>query len=202
MFAINNERRLKAFTTLALTQLVFAAIVLTNEQGSIGNRVPGGNFPIEHQSSWERVWLFCGVAVVGAIVAGIFHLRKQLMVYLPSFISVLCLAVIPLIAGAGFSHYFSFAGWCCETPYGFFFGFPFSFLFGMAGFDRSLIQYSGLGFFEILKIPGLAIGWELLLYGFFLDFLFWSCIIFILLTLATYPILRGKTGHKSPNTLR
>jgi len=137
MLAIKNAGRLKAFTTLALTQLVFATFVLTNEllSNSMGNRIPGGNFPFEHQSSWERVWLFCGVAVGAAIVAGIFQLRKQLAVYLPPLISVVCLTAISLIAGAEFSHYFSIYGWCCETPNGFFFGFPFSFLFCIAGFQ-------------------------------------------------------------------
>lgn len=185
------------FMALAVIQVVFACIILTNELLAINNRVPGGNYPIEIKSSWTRVLLFVGGAIISVLVAWVLNSKNQLLLHSPSLKSVLMLAVFPTSLSV-LSNYFAFMGWCCEQPLGYFFGFPFSFLLGVGGFDYSAMQpYENYGILEILYTSQPKVHWKFLQYQFFLDFLFWSNVIFVLLILVTL-FMQKENLHKLP----
>ncbi len=174
--------KIKPFMALATIQVMFACVILANELLAIYNRRPGGNYPIEIKYSWTRVLLFCGGAIISFVIAWVFNSKKQLIILLPSFKSVLLLALLPTLSSV-LSNYMAFMGWCCEQPFGYFFGFPFSFVHGIVGFDSSVLQYANYGLFEILTTSEFTVNWKFFPYQFFLNFLFWSNIVFVLLNL-------------------
>lgn len=72
-------------------------------------------------------------------------------------------------------------GWCCEHPLAFYFGFPFSFLLAIAGYQYDVIApYQNDDFLKILFTSQPQVGWRFLPYQFFLDLLFWFNIVLIL----------------------
>jgi hypothetical protein len=182
---------LNSFLVLAATQAVFACVILANELLAINNRFPGGNYPFEIRYSWTRVLLFFGGAIISLLVVWAIKSKKLSFILLPSLKSVLALAIFPTLFGL-FAVYLAFMGWCCEQPFGFFLGFPFSFVLGVAGFDHSILQYANYGLFEILTTSEFILNWKFLPYQFLLNFLFWSNIIFIFETLFFLVIQRGK----------
>ncbi|MCE7858447.1 hypothetical protein FBQ99_14705 [Chloroflexi bacterium CFX2] len=179
MFKIENEK-LKPFLVLAILQVVFACAVFLNELMSISNRVPGGNFPIEHKYSWDRVFFFCGGAIVSAMIAWIFRVKKPSKIFLPSLKSVLSLAFFLTMISV-LSGYESVTGWCCEVSPTRYFGFPFSYIMG----SSPLGIFAHFDLVRILK-------YNFLSYQFFLDLLFWSNIMFIILGLLSLFLQRGK----------
>jgi hypothetical protein len=181
----------KTFLVLAITQTILASLILINELLATNphNRVPGGYFPIEHHSSWARVCFFCGAAVIGLLISWIFKSRKSLG-FLPSVKSILLLSVLVSLLSIQLNSYFAEMGWCCEQPLAFFFGFPFSFMLGIAGYNHSALQqYANYGLFQVLGSTELQIAWRFRPFQFFLDFLFWSNLILVLLSLAS-PFMR------------
>lgn len=184
--------RLTFFKILTYIQVISALIVLMNEVMAINHKVPGGNFPIEHQFSWTRVILFCSSAVICFLATWVFNAKKELIRFLPSFQSTFLIAAFPILAGLGLSHYYSPIGWCCEPYYAFQFGFPFSFLLGLSEFGPSIKQFAGYSIFEVLTQSQLITYWEFLFHKFFLNSLFWSSIVFVFPNLAALLFPKGK----------
>ncbi len=171
----------RLFWILAITQTLFALVTFLNEVLAIYNRVPGGNYPIEHKSSWLKVAIFCSGAIISCFVIWLLDSKQKRGVLLPSPLLVLPLAIFPTLLSIVFSHYLSIIGWCCEHPLSFYFGFPFSYLLGMGSFIYSEMQpYENYGLLKILITSEPQVHWRFLSYEFFLDFLFWSNIIFVL----------------------
>ena len=168
-----NIRKLKPFLVLVSTQVLFACFVFLNELASIWNRFPGGNFPIEHKFSWIRVLLFCGGAILSALAIWMFTTRKDLSIFLPTLKFVIFFAIFPTLFGV-LSNYPSVTGWCCEVSPTRYYGFPFSYMRG-----NNLVET--LSNFDLARI----MKYNFLPYSFFLNFLFWSNIIFVLLGLFT-----------------
>lgn len=167
----------KPFVVLAALHILSACLILGNELLAINNRVPGGNFPIEHRYSWARVMLFCGVAAVSVIVVWISVTRKDINIFLPTLPSVLLIATLVTFLSVLYN-YPAASGWCCEVFPTRYFGFPFSYS-------------SGDNFVDALSIPS---GARIIQYRFpyrlLLDLLFWSSLAFILLS--SVPVLIQK----------
>ena len=186
------------FIAPASIQTLFAGLVLYNEWMSISNRVPGGNYPIEHQASWDRVYLYCCAAVFCLLVSWLFYSQKRWRNVLPS-VPTLLATLLPaalLLVGVGalLSHYLSYSGWCCEVSHAYYFGFPFSFLRGSTWtLDRSVLQFAGYSIFDVLRQPGLASSWDFHSYKFFLDLLFWFNLAFIFRFLVSGLLQPAKT---------
>jgi len=193
------------FIALASSQVIFACIILLNElMAAVGIVFPWSfslgqfhvyhmTFPFEHQSSWERVLLYCGAAL---IAIWFLAAKQSPTIRLPSLQSVLLLAALPTSSGVLLSHYLSPVGWCCEPTFAFHFGFPFSFLLGIIGFEYSVQQFSNYGLFEVLSNSELRILWRVLPYQLFLNVLFWTNIVFVLLSLASLLVHRNKIGKQ------
>lgn len=148
---------------------------------AIYNRVPGGNYPIEHKSSWLKVIIFCGGAIASCLIVWFVDSKKKRRALLPSPLLVLPIGVFLTLASTVFSHYLAFMGWCCEHPLSFYFGFPFSYLLGIGSFIYSEMQpYENYGILKIIASSEPQVHWGFLPYEFFLNFLFWSNIIFVL----------------------
>ena len=151
---------------------LLACIVLSNEVLAIFNRLPGGNFPIEHQASWARVFPFCGAAMVSAFMLWRLATRKRSKGILPPFgLSMFAAALLTLMSTL--SNYPSVIGWCCEVIPTHYFGFPFSYIRGA----------SPLGVFFNPDVS-LEIHHSFLPYPFLLDLVFWSSLVFIVLSLS------------------
>lgn len=178
--------KINPFWILVLTQALFAIVICGNEVVAIYNRVPGGNYPIEHRFSWVVVLLFCFGAGASCYLMWLFDVKKKWTAPLPSPAMDLLLAALTTILSAVFAHYLSIIGWCCEHPLAFYFGFPFSYLLGIGSFLFSeMLPYKDYGLLKILATSHPQVGWQLLSYQFFLDFLFWSNTILVLLSLVT-----------------
>jgi hypothetical protein len=172
------------FVTLPVLYAFFACFVLGNELLAISNRVPGGNFPIEHKFSWARVFLFCGGAVLSLLVVWIFVVRKHRHVFLPSLKFVVFFALCTTLVGV-LSNYSSVTGWCCEVFPTRYFGFPFSFLRANEIID--LLSKRELT--EIIRNNFLA-------YPFFLDVLFWSNTVLVFLCMTAWLSQRKKSSEE------
>jgi len=187
---------IKPYWLLGIIHALFAAGILLNELQSISNRVPGGNYPIEHQASWARVLLFCAAAVASCFVVWFFDHKRSWGAFFPPAGLVFLSGVLAALASTLFLHYLSNIGWCCESPIAFFFGFPFSFLLGSGGFDYAPLQpFKNSGLLKILFTSQPQLGWQFWTYEFFLDVLFWSSIAFVLLSLAAFWRGRGEIGR-------
>lgn len=199
-----RSHKLEVYTVLALLLAVFAVLVLGNELLSIHNRVPGGNYPIEHHDSWTRVWIFFGTAVVSLLLVWGFHRSERRLADLPSPKAVLGLALVPLGLSLFAGHYLSSLGWCCEVvlSLSYFFGFPFSFLLGNHGTDNAILDsvrrgvYADYTIVDALTRPGLVYSWSFRLYPFFLDLLFWANAVLICLSLLY--LLRRRIATRTP----
>jgi hypothetical protein len=188
--------RLRLFWISAITQILFALVIFINEVMAIYNQVPGGNYPIEHKSSWLKVIIFCGGAIVTCFVVWLVDSKKKWEVLLPSPLLVLPLGIFSTLASTVFSHYLSAIGWCCEHPLSFYFGFPFSYLLGIGGFIYSEMQpYENYGLLKILVNSQPQVHWNFMPYEFFLSFLFWSNIVFIFFGLVLF-FRQGNNLHK------
>jgi len=179
MLKIENEK-LKPFLVLSILQVAFACAVFVNELMSINDRVPGGSFPIEHKYSWTRVFLFCGGAIINVVVTWIFMVKKPLNIFFPSLKSVMLLAILLTLMGVS-SGYDSVTGWCCDVFPTRYFGFPFSYIMG----SSPLGIFANFDLTRILK-------YNFLSYPFFLNFLFWSNIVFLFLSLASLLVQKNK----------
>ena len=168
-----KSKKAKPFQVLVVIYLAFACMVFLNEllAKNIENRFPGGNYPIEHEYSWERVQIFCAGAIVSVLVYLFFTFKKKMQALLPDFKLVIALSFLPISLSL-LLNYPSISGWCCEIYNTRFFGYPFSYMMGSDLFQRLLN-------FELLKI----IKYYLRPYKFFLDLLFWSNIFFVLLSM-------------------
>jgi hypothetical protein len=185
MFTLKTIKT-KLFWILAITQALFALAIFYNELMSIFNMVPGRNYPIEHRWSWIVVLLFCFGAIASCYLMWLFGIKNKQAALLPSPVMVLVLAALMTISSAVFSHYLSMIGWCCEHPLAFYFGFPFSYLLGIGSFLFSeMLPYKDYGLFKILFTSQPQVHWQFLPYQFFLNFLFWSNIILVLLSSVT-----------------
>lgn len=173
--------KLKFFLVLGTAQFIFACIVFLNELDAINHRFPGGSFPIEHEFSWARVFLFGGVAMSSLLAIWVFTARKELSIFLPSIKAVEFPAVVITLSSLLFS-YESWAGWCCGAAMESirYFGFPFSFIRA-----DSLVEV-----FSNFDLP------QILSYQFFLDLLFWSNAVFILLSSMSLLFQKGKFAHQ------
>jgi hypothetical protein len=168
------------FWAFAVTQILFALVIFINEVMAIWNRVPGGNIPIEHKSSWIKVIIFCSGAIASCFVVWLVTSRRNGEALLPSPFLILPLGIFATLASTIFSHYLSRIGWCCEHLFSFYFGFPFSYLLGIGSFNYLEMQpFENYGLLKILASSETQIYWSFLPYEFFLSFLFWSNIIFV-----------------------
>jgi hypothetical protein len=173
----------KLFWIFVITQALFALVIFSNEVLSIFNRVPGGNYPIEHRLSFVVVLLFCFIAIASCCRMCLFDVENKQAAQLPSPAVVLFLAILTTILSAVFSHYLSPIGWCCESPLTFYFGFPFSYLLGIGStLFSEMLPYKGYSLLKILSTSQPQVGWRFLPYQFFLDFLFWSNTFLVLLS--------------------
>lgn len=175
----------KYFIVIASLQVIFACIALINEFLAVSRQFPMTSFPAEHQQSWEKILVFCGSAIISVLAAWFFNSRQHLT---PSLISVFLLATFLTLSGVFISHYLSVLGWCCESAFTYYFGFPFSFVLGIGGFDYSIQQYGNFNFAEVLAHPELVTSWNFLPYHFYLSLLFWSNTGFLILSLASLPV--------------
>jgi hypothetical protein len=175
-----NDEKLKPFLVLTLIYVAFAWTVFLNELLSIKNSVPGGNYPMEHEFSWARVLVFCSGAIISAVLILIFAVKKHLGMFLPSFRFILLFAVPPVLISI-ISNYPSVSGWCCEVFPTRYYGFPFSYLRG----NDLFTAFSQLEFTNIIRYAFRP-------YPFFLDFLFWSNIVFVVLSLVSLLVQKGK----------
>ena len=179
MSILKIEER-KYFITFAVVQVVFAFVILVNEFLAVSRKFPMDIFPIEHQSSWEKVLIYCGGAIMSIFVGWLFTSKQQISVFVPSLKFVLVLAAFLTLSSVFASHYLSVLGWCCESRLTFYFGFPFSFVLGIGGYDYSLMpHYTNYAFLEVLNASELQAFWRFLPYQFFLNLLFWSNITFV-----------------------
>ncbi len=159
------------FVALSAVHIVSACIILVNEILSIPNRVPGGNFPIEHKFSWARVLLFCGIGIASALILGVLATEKLWQVF-PSLKLILLIATFATFMSVIFN-YPSVTGWCCEVSPTRYFGFPFSFLSGDSVIDALPIPSERkIIHFQFPYIPVM----------FLVDILFWSNLAFIVLS--------------------
>jgi hypothetical protein len=182
-----KTNNLKFFWSLVALQILFALVILLNEVMTIYNRGVGGSFPIEHKSSWLKVIIFCSGALLSGLIIWLLDSRGKLDSLLPSPWLVLILAAFPTLLSTIFSHYLSVIGWCCEHPFSFYFGFPFSYLLGIGSFIHSEMQpYEHYDLLKILNTSQPQVHWKLLPYEFLLDFVFWSNIIFVLFGFAIF----------------
>ncbi len=149
---------MKLFFTLAIIQLLLAGCTLIYEGTARSSDPFTGPEPIEHVASWQRVILFSACAAISVLVALAFMKIKPLADYFPSFKIIVPIALIPFMLGIVFSHYFDRLGFCCDTPFTFFFGFPFSALTGMKD-DPSIQAYAHYGLFDILFRSDLHLTW-------------------------------------------
>ena len=164
---------MRLFITLALIQLLLAGCTLINEDASrSGNPVTGAS-PIEHVASWQRVKLFSACAVLSVLASLAFIKIKPLSDSWPSFKVIFLIALLPFVLGLIFSHYYSRLGFCCETPFTFFFGFPFSMLQGIYGYDPSMQAYAHYGLLDILFRSGLHLSWDFRPIPLLLNITFW-----------------------------
>jgi hypothetical protein len=185
-------QKYKSITFLTLLSVISALIVLWNEWMSIRNRVPGGNYPIEHQSSWARVIIFCGVALISLLALWFFR-KREVALRLP-LVFVFFLTLLLVLAGLINSHYLSLAGWCCETPCAFHFGYPFSSILAYTACNPTGLQVAQLNLFDVLNQPSWVFGWDVRLLPSFLNFLFWFNVI-LLVDIASASFLLVKRGH-------
>ena len=177
----------RLFWLFAITQALFALVIFINEVMAIYNRVPGGNYPIEHKSSWLKVIIFCVGAIASCIAVRFLDSKKNGGLLLPSPFLVLPLGMLSTLASTIYSHYLSIIGWCCEQPLSFFFGFPFSYLLGIGSIIYSEMQpYENDGLLKILASSEPQVHWEFLPYEFFLSFLFWTNIILVFFGLVLF----------------
>ena len=184
---------IKPFWLLGITQAFFALGILLNELMSIFNRIPGGNHPLERQSSWIKVLLFGAGAAGSCFVVWFFDAKKDWSAIFPPAGLVFLSALLATCVSTIFSHYLSSIGWCCESPIAFFFGFPFSFLLGSGGFDYAALQpFANYDLLKLLSAAQPQVGWQFQPFEFFLDVLFWSSIAFVLLTLVSFWRRRGR----------
>lgn len=183
----------KYFIAFAVLQVIFACVILINEFLAVSRKFPMDIFPIEHKFSWERILLYCGGAIISIFVGWLFTSKQQLSVFVPSLKFVLVSAVFLTLSGVFASHYLSVLGWCCESRLTFYFGFPFSFVLGIGGYDYSLMpHYTNYAFLEVLNDSELQAFWKFLPYQFFLNLLFWSNIIFIFASFSSLLVQRRK----------
>jgi hypothetical protein len=182
VFRIKIEKQ-NYFITSAMVQLFFACVVVIKEFIAGSRQFPMTIFPMEHQASWGKSLLYFGAAIISILVAWSFTSKRRLHIFLPSLKPVLLFAAFPTLTSILTTHYLSVLGWCCESPFTFYFGFPFSFLRGVGGPDYSLMsQYSNYSFFAVLRASELQISWQFLPYPIFLNALFWSNMIFSFLS--------------------
>jgi hypothetical protein len=186
---------MKLFITLAIIQLLLAGCTLINEDASRSNDPFMGATPIEHFASWQRVKLFSACAVLSVLASLVFIKIKPLSDSMPSFKVILLIALIPLVLGIIFSHYFSRLGFCCETPFTFFFGFPFTVLIGMKD-DPSIMAYAHYGLLDILFRSGLHLSWDFRPIPLLLNTTFWLNSSFILCGLGALLIRTIKISLK------
>jgi hypothetical protein len=127
----------------------------------------------------------------------LFDVKKKRAAPLPSPVMVLLLAALTTVLSAIFSHYLSIIGWCCEHPLAFYFGFPFSYLLGIGSVLLSeMLPYKDHGLLKILFTSQPQVHWQFLPYQLFLDFLFWSNTILVLVSLVT----RFRQKRSSPGS--
>jgi hypothetical protein len=163
------------FLTLVLSQALFACLVLGVEIAGQSRWFPMTLFPNEHKGFWVKVTLYCVGAFLSVLVVWIFSAKKPSRAYMPSLKSVLLPGTVFTLSSVLISHYLSAWGWCCESRSVFYFGFPFSYLLGVGGYEyASLLPFENLSLFEVLGSPGLVEFWRIYPYQLFLDLLFWS----------------------------
>jgi hypothetical protein len=178
---------MRLFITLALIQLLLAGCSVINE----ANSVSSGPIPLEHVASCQRIILFSTCAVISVLASLAFFIIKPLSDSLPSFKVIFLISILPLALGIILSHYFSRLGFCCETPYTYFFGFPFSGLIGIVGDNLSQLayaHYSNYGLLDILFRSGLHLSWSIQPIHLFLNITFWLNSSFIVCGLGAFLI--------------
>jgi hypothetical protein len=191
--------RPQIFIVFTSLQLLVASLVVANETMAISRQFPMTNFPIEHVASGARVSLFYGIALIAILLAWHFARNKRLSALLPSFKVVSTIAIFATLAGLFLFHYLAYLGFCCETPYAYFFGFPFSFLYGISGFDSSIQKLAHYGLYEILIVPKMSLIWSVRFYPLIMDILFWLNIAFTFYGLVN--LFRGKGKPTASNVI-
>ena len=177
----------RPFAAYSAIHMISAGLVLINELWAISNRIPGGNFPIEHKFSWARVLLFCGIGIISSLVAWIFTREEHFSVLVPPLNLVLLIAAFATLLSL-LSNYPSVSGWCCEVYPTHYFGFPFSYLNGNSPFPD--IQVSDLA--KVMKNLFRYFPYQL-----FLNLLFWANTSFIVLCLSSLFIQKGNVAQQS-----
>ena len=162
----------KFFLALGTAQLIFACIVFLHELYAINHSFPGGSFPIEHEYSWARVFLFCGMAIASLLAIWLFTTKNDLSILLPAIRYIPLFAVL-ITLGSLLLSYESKAGWCCGAAMASmrYFGFPFSFMRA----DSLVEVFLNFDVSQIVK-------YNFMTYQFFLNLLFWSNAVIIFLS--------------------
>ena len=175
MFKIRITDPKVVLIALVILQALLACWVLAVEIVGWSRWFPMDIFPNDHKASWAKVILYCTGAILSVLVVRRFTTKKQLNICLPSLKSVFSLGAVFTLFSIFISHYLSAWGWCCESRLVFYFGFPFSYLLGVGGYDYpSLLPFENSSLFQVLSNPQLAEFWRVHPYKLFLDFLFWS----------------------------
>jgi hypothetical protein len=184
----------KYFIAFAGLQVIFACVIIINEFFAASRGFPMNIFHIEHGPSWGKVLLYCGCAIMSIFVGWLFTSKQHLSVFVPSVKFVLVAAVFLTLSGVFAPHYLSVLESCCEQSRTIFhFGFPFSFVLGIAGYDYFLMpHYTNYVFLEVLNTSDLLTFWNFLPYQFFLNLLFWSNIIFVFVSSSSSFLIQRK----------
>lgn len=192
-YADHQERPLQQLLPLAATALVLAAYLGVTEILARARAFPMTIFPIEHMASLQRVSLNLALAFAGFSLAWLASHSRRVAAALPGLRLVLPLAALAVLLSAS-AHYVSWIGFCCETPLGIFFGFPFSYVYGIAGSDPAALTVAQSGLARLLPaLPAIVYGWNIRLYPLLLDGLFW---INGLVCLLTAKNLAGNRAHR------
>ncbi len=177
-YADHQERSLQIFLPLAATTLVLAVYLVVTEILARARIFPMTVFPIEHSASLQRVGLNLVLAMAGFFLAWLASRSRRVAAILPGARVILLIPMLAVLLSAT-ANYVSLLGFCCETPPAIFFGFPFTFLYGIVGSDTVAIALAKGGLMTLIsELPAIVYNWGIRPFSLLLDGLFWinSCV--------------------------
>ncbi len=196
-YASCQSKSLQFLVLAGFLSTVFAVLNTAHEYIAQARLDPMGIFPIEHGHSLERTALNMGVAVLSCLVTWFYAKSNRPLAALPRLSLILILAILATFASLA-SIYVSTLGFCCESPYAIFAGFPFSLASGLFGFDHNLFwQFRSMSLFQILSADRDHITWYPRLIPLLLDLLFWINAANILFFIGYFAWFRKKVSYYS-----
>jgi hypothetical protein len=176
--------KLTPFLVIATIQVVVACLIFYNSVMVAIHGIPSHNvniYLLVRFSSLAGFLLICGGVFISPLAVWFFIVKKHLRIFIPSFKLVILLATLLTLISAVYKIP-GVLGWCCEVSPTHYFGFPFSYLRGDSLF----------GVLSNFKLALAIKNHGFLPFEFFLNFLSWSNIVFIVLSLVALINQRGK----------